>query len=715
MDTMKTLENAFVRLVLDETGRLTGLKNKQTGTELIGNQSAAAGWRMVIPAGGHRVDFVDSAGQTPSAIELTRHGRQQRLSLHYRQLLLPGGPVPIEAAFTFALDDDSPVIEAWAEIDNRSERAIDEVEFPIVGGLTGFDLDGGKRGVDMIVATDRGRFFNDVLNGLLPNTGPESFDFGREHESAMFEPDAWGNLWLELYGEHEGLYLFCHRVSTPDVGMIMERFPTLAPQDPSVYPWRGDAHVYPPGTPRWLRWIAVHAPRIASGRKWTSDHVTIMPHKGDWHAGADQYSAYRHKGVQPAQPPAWMQDFVGWGVVVGYTYLNQTFNNFEQCAQAAIADQAATGMNLVFYYGHTQLGCEGADFDWSPAEHMGGEPAFRAMLDELHSHGIRVMLLDHLHRYINRDVPEYKALNLERHAVRDAAGNLVTARWGKETFLSYRRSAGPTPTWIEMCPSSKEWLDIYLKHVTHMIELGVDGLEFDCFYFTPCFNPAHKHQPGSTWEYKLKFTRAVREHAKRLNPDFVLFCEPYHSWEAVEVMDAFFPGDRFCHEHGRIFRYMFPELHLQTVKVTNYDYDSVNKALSLGIGVDTEICGGRHSVSQACPELAAYIGEVNRFRRRYPDVLMHGTFRDNIGIRVSGTPHAHVLESTRGERALIVRNATSEKIMVKAAFDDPKGQRLSIWRPGQTEQPVALPADIPLPPFGVAVILALKQSGKQGK
>jgi hypothetical protein len=507
------------------------------------------------------------------------------------------------------------------------------------------------------------------------------------------------SVWLDLYSEREGVYFGRHSIEPRDFAFKLERYPKSNCNAP--------AHHYPKGTPRWLRAWAVHVPRLAPGKRWTSERVLVMPHVGDWHAGADVYSAFRHRGLKLAAPPAWTRDFVGWTEILGKTYLGEVFHDFRKCADDVVKDAKATGLDLLFYYGHTAIGAEGADFDQSPASDLGGEASFRRMLDTLHKNGIRVMLLDHLHRWVNRDVPQFKKLKLERFATLDDLGRRNTARWWKETFLSCRRLEGPTPVWIEMCPSCEEWLGHYLDHVTRMIERGVDGLELDTFSAGRCFNPNHGHPVGaSMFPWKLEFLRRVREHAKQLNPDFILVVESMVP-ELCEAADGFYP-DRCPNENGRIFRYLFPEIRNQAVRVGNYACDAVNRAMQLGIGVETEIWGLRRTTLAACPEFARYIGEVNRFRRKFGDVMIRGTFRDTMGAKVSGDALFGVLEARDGAKALVLRNPSDRATKARAAIDGVRGRELVLWRPFKGQKQVRRPpVDVSLGPYGVAVLLAL--------
>ena len=693
------LENRHLALAVDAAGRLVSLKNKATAAELIRYPEIAGAWRMLIPSGRHTMDFVDGAGQAGARIQRIEDDAGQVLSLSCDRVRTPKGEdLPIRALFSLRLGKDAAELEARVELDNRSSRSIEEVEFPIIGGLGGFPSRGDRPVVNLLAACDWGNFYGDVLNAPLPVTGRESGDFVREHETAMFEQHR-GNLWLDLWGDQEGLFLMHRDPRFADFAFKIERFPKASPH--------GLAHAYPPGTPRWLRLFGLHVPRLPPGGRWSSEKIVIMPHRGDWHAGADRYAAGRHPELKVATPPEWTSRFAGWTEILGKTYLGEVYHDFRKCADDAVAEQAVTGLDLVFYYGHTGLGAEGADLDQAPAADLGGERAFRDMVEQLHRHGCRLMLLDHSHRWVNRDIPEYRALGLERHAVRDERGEPVTARWWKETFLSCRRLSGPTPTWVEMCPASEEWLQLYLRHVARMIERGVDALELDTFNASSCYNREHAHPPGEMQEHKLRFVGAVRAHAKRLNPDFLLIGETMRP-EALEVADGFYPCPRYDDgENGNIYRYLFPQARLQVVKVGNYDYDAVNRALGLALGIDAEIWGLRRTALAACPELAAYIGEVNRFRRKYAALMLNGTFRDTLGAGVEGRALHSVLEGPGGSKALVLRNPAAQAVTVSARLEGAAGKELRLWQPGNGERPVhSLPLTVALGPFAAAVLLA---------
>lgn len=692
------IENKKIRLVVDRQGRLVSLQNKDTGTEIIRHPEVAEAWRLVIPTGKHTLAFVYGSGQQPKNIRVERQGQIQRLTINYSGLVVEGRKERIGADFSFELADGSPEIQATVKLENDGNKPIDEVEFPVVGGMSGFKP--GKK-IELInIDCSGGAFNGDVLNNGLPITGREADQFVCEHETAMWEDKERGALGLVFMEDSEGLYAGYHPDKPGDFGFKLERYPKNVPNAP--------CHDYPKETPRWLRLWGIHIARLQPGRKWESGAVTLMPYKGNWHAAVIHPAQNYIANIEIAPRPKWMDNFVGWTEIIGKLYTGEVFYDFNSCAKRVTADKKVTGLDLLFYYGHTNLGAEGADFDQSPARDMGGEKGFAEMLKDLHRNGIRIMLLDHFHRYVNRDVPEYKKYRLEKYALRNREGGLCITHWWKETLLSCRRLEGPTPVWIEMCLACPEWQEFYLDHVRKMVERGVDALELDCFSSGICWSRDHGHEPGANVNVqKIAFMRKVREMTRMMNPDFALFFETMEP-RTASVSDGWY-SSRYGSEHGRIPRFMFPVIRQQTVRVGNYAYDAVNRAVQLCIGVNTEIWGLRKTALEGCPELARYIGKITRFRRKYAEIMIRGTFRDTLGARVTGDVFHSVIEGPNNTRALVLRNPHNETVKVKPVFNSNKPRRnFLIWSPQAGEKKAnSWPRQLILPARGLAVLLDL--------
>lgn len=696
-----TISNQAISLSVDEIGRIISLKDRTTGTELITFKEQEETFRLVIPTGRHMLAFVYGSQQQPVAITTVGQG----IVIRYDSLLVEGQREPIRLELSLALIGDTPVVEARVKIENGGSRPIDEVEFPVVGGLGSLtDL------LEFQPWKSLGVLHGDILANGLPITGNESDQYVRYHETAMWEDAHLGRLGLDLYGNGQGLYAGYLTPNPQDFVFKLERYPK--------FQVNGQAHAYPKGTRKWLRLWGVHLPQLAAGQSWASEPVTLLVHQGEWHPAAEFVARHAYpvlaKVASPrgtvklevAETPSWLHDFVGWTEITGKLYTGEVFHDFQRCADRVLADKAVTGLDFLFYYGHTNLGAEGADFDQSPAEDLGGEREFAEMLRRLHDGGVRMMLLDHMHHYINHDIPEYEALGLERYARIGADGKPVESRWWKETVLSCKRLAGPTPQWINICPTCEQWQEYYLDQVLKLVDRGVDGLELDCFWAAPCYSKDHGHKPGYVpLAEKIAALRRVREEALKRNPNFVFFLETMDP-ETRAVCDGWY-NNRAVTENNRVHRFMFPHLWQQAVRIGNYGYDAVNKALQLGIGVETEIWGLRTTALDGCPELANYLGQVNALRRQYGDILIRGTFRDTLGANVISEGAFHsVLDGGAAGKALVLRNPTDQPVSAQVTSFDAKGQLLLI-QPGKEANPVRrLPLTVRLKAYEAAVLIS---------
>jgi len=714
-----TISNESLSLTVDEMGRLVSLKNLETGTEFITHAQAAEGWRIVAPAGRYRLAITHASEQKDAptiAVEQSEGGR--RLTISYERIWFDDDNklrinqenryLDVRAKFVLTMPDDASEVSATIELDNRSECAVDEVEFPVLAGMGGL---GEKKDFTLFEYGSYAVKCEDIIENGLPNTGEESDHYGRAVQTCMFPTmrlvGAEGHhttdrgVWQDLYGEEEGIYFGYHCPEMTRFAAKFEHFPKEHTNWPSQ-------HDTPPDHPRYISYWGLHMPRLQPGEQWSSPPVVVMPHRGRWHAGAERFSAYyRSVGYGICKSPSWMENFTGWTILLGNTYIGEIYHDYKSCADEMIKDAEVTGLKTVFYYGHTKLGAEGADFDWGPADELGGDEGFRKMVVRLHAAGLRIILLDHLHRYVNSEIPEFTDLNLAKYQVVERNGLPVRPRWWKETGLSCLYREGPTPAWAEMCPYCEEWQDIYLDHLDQMIELGVDGLELDCFSPTFCHAKGHGHEPGACTEGRqLELLKRIRGHVEERQPEFAIILETDRVFTR-QYADGWLYR-LVSEEKDKALRFMFPEVHNLVAMIGNYAYDRVNYTLQLGVGIDVQVSGIRATALRACPELAEYIGEVNRFKLKHADIFLGGTFRDVLGAAVQAEDLQYsVLLGEDGRKALVLRNNSGEPQEIEAGFEEAReDKRLVLWRPFAGEKAVASqPVKLTLQNHEVAAIL----------
>src|SRR5262249_20749432 len=145
----------------------------------------------------------------------------------------------------------------------------------------------------------------------------------------------------------------------------------------------------------------------------------------------------------------------------------------------------------------------------------------------------------------------------------------------------------------------------------------------------------------------------------------------------------------------------FPETR-ENVAVGAYSYDQANKAFLLGLGMNVEVWGLKKSVL-VCPELADYIGEINRIRREHRATLLDGRFRDTLGGRVDGGVRFGVHDGANG-RAVVLWNDADES---RACTVEVDGFRTGVvCAPGCDLRSLALPGEVTVAPHRVAAVIS---------
>src|SRR5690606_7041791 len=125
---------------------------------------------------------------------------------------------------------------------------------------------------------------------------------------------------------------------------------------------------------------------IDTGESWIGAPSVFWAHKGDWHRAAKHYRAWVDSWMTFPERPRWLDTYTGWQHIVGKTYLDEVYHTFDQYIEIMKEAQAKSGVDTLMVYGHTNIGCEGSDYDISPALDLGGPEGFKQMCDELHAH-----------------------------------------------------------------------------------------------------------------------------------------------------------------------------------------------------------------------------------------------------------------------------------------------------------------------------------------
>jgi Domain of unknown function (DUF6259) len=371
--------------------------------------------------------------------------------------------------------------------------------------------------------------------------------------------------------------------------------------------------------------------------------------------------------------------------------------------------KAGCGVDTLMIYGHTNIGCEGSDVDISPAENLGGKVGFKRMCDELHAHGVKVMVFTHRQSAINVDLPEYK--HYEQWTIKDRFGNPRPEVWWKttvESIMGHMQHYEATgPMWNRICPYCDEWWDTFLAELKKLIDLGLDGVQLDTIGAEGaiCYATNHGHKPGTRAMDKLAERLAwLRREVRAVKPEFLMCGEEFGDWLA-QYLDL--PYSRYRQDNGfQVYRYTFPEMK-ENAAVSAYGYDQVNKSLMLGMGMDIEVWGLKKSVL-VCPELVEYIDQVVKIRRAFPDYLMNGTFIDTLKATVKGDVRYSVHEGPNG-LAAVVWNSSDQPQHCDVSFTESGLKRATLCKPYAEWTQITLPHAFVLEPHTAAAIISTAQ------
>lgn len=685
------LDDGDLRLSFDPLGRIVGFGSRTTGVDYLTVPGLADNWRLMLLDDGYAIAYVLGREQQPDSV--ARDGN--RVTYHYRSLTCGDRTFAIELAFTAWLADGEARFAVSAR--NGHDRRIREVWYPILAGFEGWTVGDRSHVVDFAKA---GTLAPDILHRGLPDC---EYLFCVDGETARYHYPRQQMNFVDLSGDRDGLYVSTdNRELRPSVIQLEKYPPEAGAGGEGTY---GERHLFPPETPRWLTISTGMLTAIDPGEEWDSPPAIVWPHRGDWHAAADHYRAQVDRWMTWPARPAWLRDYVGWQHLIGKTYLEEHYHSFGQFTDLMIESQARTGIDVLMLYGHSEHGCESANSDISPAASLGGTEGFRRMCAALHDRNMRVLIMTHRQSAIATDDPAYP--RFARWTIKDREGVPRREVWYKTTIeslqtamLNHYEATGPI--WHRVCPYCDEWWDGLRDQLLSLIELGLDGVQLDTLGIegTLCFAADHGHKPGEGQTAKLAERLAwLRREILSVKPDFLLAGEELRDWQ-FQSLDL--PYSRYRNDDGyQVFRYAFPETK-ENVAVGAYSYDQANKAFMLSLGMNVEVWGLKKSVL-VCPELADYLGQLNRIRREHRSCLLDGRFRDTLGARVSGGVR-YAVHDGPDSRAVVLWNASDEPRACTVALD---GYRTGIVRiPGSDPATLGLPGEVVVAPHHVAAIVA---------
>ena len=502
------LENSLLRLSFDsDTGALTGMLNKKTGSEYIQRSSGKAPFILDVYSANQSIyirDYVlrefgglalfnpDSIKYYPGDLSFLRgDGVKPKVEL----IETKDGESIIECvyavppAFTVTtkvtVRKNSP-ITTW-KISVRNEPAkhpkddirLFRVAFPVLEGLSL----GGKHEDDYLARPM-------VQGQLIPD--PVSYSFENPKHWAtrvnVMTYMGWATMpWQDLYDDGGGLYFASYD-------------PTFQQIDIETFPQKDQGTLTMD-----IRTLAFVEP----GSSWDSQTFIVSIHQGDWHWAADRYRIDSKTWLHPVSKPEWIKYSDGWYGTGGPNYKFADLPDMYEDAKwlglnylqvwSEMMESVGEGGSRKMYY------CF-----FIPDPDRGGEKAITEAVKKIRAEGGHIGFYSNAWTF-DAEVP--RTLNRVRDKI---PPEIPIPDWWKE-FRSYAsvfpdgsRKAGNymddgrgrEEIYAGMCPAAEGWQD-YLKYWIvdkYCREYGVDTWYLDSFPVTMfgaariCFSD--EHGPG---------------------------------------------------------------------------------------------------------------------------------------------------------------------------------------------------------------------------
>lgn len=320
------------------------------------------------------------------------------------------------------------------------------------------------------------------LNRLEPG---DSLSLGYPVRAAM--------QWVDLFHPHSGIYFGVH-----DPLPLLKELHVGCDKDGIYVAWR---------------FTALH---LTHGASVALPGVYLVPHTGDWHAGAAIYREWARGYITPPDVPSWYARQPAWGWV-GLRAQHADVPWHTTTDLPGISERAAAcGVECLQLTAYTEQGHDTLYPDYRVGASLGGDTGMRQAADAIHNAGRRLTI------YTNgRIVDPASSLEASQRAdwaVRSTPDQMIA----RETYGDV--------TFDILCPGAGAWRELLAQRLAYLVKAyGVDGIFIDqvsAAASLPCYASGHEHNaPNEAWACYRHLLALLRSELKALNPDLVLTSE----------------------------------------------------------------------------------------------------------------------------------------------------------------------------------------------
>jgi hypothetical protein len=676
-------------------GKLTRFYDKRSRTELISEPRLASNFQLLIPLPKLEGNYVLGGEQ-----KLTTYIRHDdSLVLTWKgPLTNPKGTYDVDVTMRVVLD--GPSAEIRLSLANRSDYGIDEIWYPILGGITGV----GSREDTQETINYSGWTTKTHLFQHFPSRGEA---LGIPFAEAYWSYPGMVMPWLDLSNQRlgRGVYIGVHDPVSRYKTLRFELHPGMANREGDNWPTKEEMRSDEP-VGVLTHWTLY--PYIKPGATFDGPPIHIEFHDGDWHAAARMYRDWFKSSFKLADTSRnWMYNELGFLDSMFLLPEGNVKFRFQDIPRWAGAAQKY-GLTSVLISGWNVGGHDGGYPQYDPDPRLGTWEDLKAGIDECHRNGIKVFF------FVNVQPAEIGTewYNNELNKFRQQSkyGEPRNSGWGMGS-LGARIGFTRRPL-QDMSSGVPEFRQIIVRQMEHLARIGADGIHIDKLCPTGMdFNPLLKLSPDQAiTQGQLAAVREIQTACGAIQPDFSISAEC--PWDRLlEYTGVGWSWHQPGGQHTPVFKYTFPELYLPTVAAQQpYDYTAVNNAMRYGYQIF--VGPGNYTEPMDYPPfrtLAEYIKEVLRLRKELQPMIYSGEFLDTLEVELSGseeTGYGVFRNRQSGKHACVLVNYDRKShTMALSRFENSRGGSVRIYAPFMSVRAAKLPVTVQLPAERFAVVV----------
>ena len=657
---MAVLQNQYIRLEVDEKARLTHLERLKSGRGNVIVTPADGLFRIVMQAGDNWEDVAFPKDQT---YEIAVTGNE--MLIRVRKLKTKDHTVSVALQMRVRLEEDKLLFDA--EIQNNDTVMVNDFFFPVIGRIQ--TLSGGKPEL----------LWPNCAGQKIPDIGAHVGTMGgwdAERVMSGTYPGLLSMQWMSLIDDTECLYFAGHdNLFHTSVLRVLgsEEHDVTLEMDKLCF--------------------------VRAGETWQCPPYVVWLYEGDWHAGVREYMQWADTWRKPVAKADWIRNMNGYFLVINKQQYGDELWPYHTLPE--LYDLAeAHGCDTLGLFGWYHSGHDNQYPDLEVSPTLGGSDTLRENIKAVQARGGHVTLYYQGH-LMDTGTRYYQE-----------KGHLLEGRtrWNTpylEEYSKYHNSEYlkkfSKKLFATVCPSCTEWHDMMAERADWIASFGANGMLYDQIGGMPpypCFNDSHPHLHGrpslSYTQGRLRLLRRLHEQAKSHGSEFAFMTE--HETDVYsQFLDALHgiainPGPATGYRRDgdpmltlaspfpQMFRYCFPETILTLRNPKPFlDPRYVNFAFLFGFRYEMEL---RYLKDQECirqdafKEEKEYACAVAKLRKKYADVLLLGTFRDQDGIENKNPAVQCALFAGETRTAVALINDTPDKQPVQLCFD---GMRPVMW------------------------------------